>query len=439
MFDNTIYHEIIKKHKTLTLEEERDLIYENRHDESRTRELLVLHNLSAAISIGRKYSTSRMDSEDDSIQRAMIGLYKASQTFKLDSGIRFITYATWKMVQHSNYINNDNLAQTKMNKLLSSLDAPINANNSKGEGDCHLIDLVDGLIDSEYKEERKCRDISLDEGVKDIILNEIDSLMNFSDRDKNIFKDWLFHCTNGDKTIKSISEEFKMSRQRIEQIVNDIRQILKPRIKNRYSNEEDIASIVGNDYRKTEHVERPRCDEVKKEEPTRDEKISDLRQRLKEKAMLANGISLPTNCDNNESSQPFKYEKGHVRIGTAMVMQSLTRTKSKNCSFKSHWRPESLDVRLQRLFSDERNLVKESISETNNSVICKRLMSISNCKMLNDNFYVENESNYYENDGDYEKENEGIAESMSMKIEESSISNGNHSDDEFETKDVELD
>ncbi len=93
-----IYHMILgvsMPHKfppPLTAEEEKDnFILAHGGDES-ARQKLILHNLRLVSHIVRKYYSSSPESED-LISIGVIGLVKAVDTFKIESGTRFATYA----------------------------------------------------------------------------------------------------------------------------------------------------------------------------------------------------------------------------------------------------------------------------------------------------------------------------------------------------------
>lgn len=77
----------------LSKEEERELIEKYRHDRKKLNQELVLHNTRAACSIAKRYAVTTEDF-DDLIARAMCGLVVAADKFDIDSGNRFLTYAT---------------------------------------------------------------------------------------------------------------------------------------------------------------------------------------------------------------------------------------------------------------------------------------------------------------------------------------------------------
>ena len=91
-----LYADVMRSYPVLSREEERDMITRWRHDEPKLRELLVLHNLRGAISLGSAYYAHVIGSED-TIQLAVEGLIKAAEKFDLDKDVRFLSFATWVM------------------------------------------------------------------------------------------------------------------------------------------------------------------------------------------------------------------------------------------------------------------------------------------------------------------------------------------------------
>ena len=73
----------------LSAEEELSLLKEN-NDQS--RDLLIIHNLRLVVYIARKFDGSGTNIED-LISIGTIGLIKAVDTFKVENGARFATYA----------------------------------------------------------------------------------------------------------------------------------------------------------------------------------------------------------------------------------------------------------------------------------------------------------------------------------------------------------
>ena len=92
-----IYHLILgvstpnKFPKPLSASEEREAFIKAREGDEDARQKLILHNLRLVSHIVRKYYSTVPDSED-LISIGIVGLVKAVDTFKIESGTRFATY-----------------------------------------------------------------------------------------------------------------------------------------------------------------------------------------------------------------------------------------------------------------------------------------------------------------------------------------------------------
>ncbi len=76
----------------LSAEEERKAFEDMKNGDKRARERLILHNLRLVAHIVKKYYTGYKEQED-LISIGTIGLIKAIDSFRIDSGARFATYA----------------------------------------------------------------------------------------------------------------------------------------------------------------------------------------------------------------------------------------------------------------------------------------------------------------------------------------------------------
>ena len=76
----------------LTAQEEADCFRLMRQGDEKAREKLILHNLRLVAHIVKKYYTAS-DSQDDLISIGTIGLIKAIDSFSVENGTRFATYA----------------------------------------------------------------------------------------------------------------------------------------------------------------------------------------------------------------------------------------------------------------------------------------------------------------------------------------------------------
>ncbi len=88
------YFARIDKGKLLTHEEEIDLSKRAKAGDQKARQRLIEKNLRLVISVAKKYRGMGLPFED-LIQEGNIGLMKAVEKFDPDRGWRFSTYATW--------------------------------------------------------------------------------------------------------------------------------------------------------------------------------------------------------------------------------------------------------------------------------------------------------------------------------------------------------
>ncbi len=87
----------------LTPDEERQAFLEMREGDEEARQKLILHNLRLVAHIVRKYySTSK--NQEDLVSIGTIGLVKAVDSFNIDNGARFATYAA-KCIQNEILMN----------------------------------------------------------------------------------------------------------------------------------------------------------------------------------------------------------------------------------------------------------------------------------------------------------------------------------------------
>lgn len=161
------YTKIARQYPPLSIEQEKKLIAENRGDEARCRELLVYHNIAAAISVGAKYR-GRIDDRDEGVQMCVKALVESAKRFDLDSKYKFITYAM-TAIMHATSPKTEK--QGRDEALTCSGDELLNTKISSKEDDVYTIfDSVDGSVlpgfpneasdphrfDREYMENEEC-------------------------------------------------------------------------------------------------------------------------------------------------------------------------------------------------------------------------------------------------------------------------------------------
>jgi len=93
-----LYYKHVGKFDLLTKQQEYDLAAKAANGCTRSRHLMVEHNLRLALHIARQYSKTKCPMEE-LIAEANVGLCKAVEKFDHTKGFRFSTYATWWIKQ----------------------------------------------------------------------------------------------------------------------------------------------------------------------------------------------------------------------------------------------------------------------------------------------------------------------------------------------------
>lgn len=137
------YTKIVRQYPPLSIEQEKRLIAENRGDEARCRELLVYHNIAAAISVGAKYR-GRIDDRDEGVQMCVKALVESAKRFDLESKFKFITYAM-PAIMHAT--SPKTKKQGRDEALTCSGDELLKSKNSaNGEDSYTVFDSVNGSV-----------------------------------------------------------------------------------------------------------------------------------------------------------------------------------------------------------------------------------------------------------------------------------------------------
>ncbi len=374
--DAGAYNSIAERYKPLSPEEEKALIASMRHDEARLRELLVYHNVSAAFAVGRKYATSRMDSPEDGIQRAMIGLHKASQSYNLDSGVRFLTYAAWQMIASVRYMYRDELKDAKMNQRLVSLDEPISVRINALDGDeLTRLEAIRHFVspDLEVKNDgSETYEVASSGDILELVLATAETLTRFSPRRIDMFKRYVTAMMSGDSersVTGRIAAELGVSGQAIRAAVDDVKKCVKRKMAACYSQEEEVAALLVS-HRKHERdvawqspayrdvtcadekliKEAAHIEAVKNEKSIRDALKDRLKSKLYHEAFAEQKLS-----PEAAKAAERKDRHGWHRVATVNYNRFLPTQKARR-NLVTHWHPESLNRRLRELYAHERQL-----------------------------------------------------------------------------------
>ena len=168
--------------------------------DEQARNMLIEHNLRLVAHIVKKYDIKKMD-KDDLISVGTIGLIKAIDTFKLESGHKLTTYA-------ARCIENEILMALRVNQKHSqtvSLNETIQKDNDDSLSliDClasNEEDVIDTFMKKENIEKMMSRFKILDEREKDILMKRY-GLFNHEEM-----------------TQKAIAQEYNISRSYVSRI-----------------------------------------------------------------------------------------------------------------------------------------------------------------------------------------------------------------------------
>lgn len=184
----------------LTKQEEQDYLLLHSQGDSEARNVLIERNLRLVAHIVKKYDIKKMDKED-LISIGTIGLIKAIDTFKFDSGHKLTTYA-------AKCIENEILMALRMNQKHSK-NISLNETIQKDSDDSlSLIDCIssedDDVIDTFMKKE------SIEKMLSCF------SVLNKRDQEILIKRYGLFN--HEEMTQKQIAEEYNISRSYVSRI-----------------------------------------------------------------------------------------------------------------------------------------------------------------------------------------------------------------------------
>lgn len=263
------YLNIIEKNQLLTIEEERQLTSDlkshknnnNSTEYHKVKDILILKNLRLILNLAKKYAQSN-DQFSDLIQESIVGLIKSVDKFNPDLGYRFSTYTTWWIKQAIfNYLNSHDKSlqlpgsmqkllhrKKKMHEALqielkrepsldevmealdieihskqyyklvyieenclqlTSLDTPITQADSNAE--------VASILDTIQDESAVSVDMALEQHtLKEVLFNILHN--DLSTREYYIVEQRFGLNNSESKSLKAISEELKISLERVRQI-----------------------------------------------------------------------------------------------------------------------------------------------------------------------------------------------------------------------------
>jgi len=241
----------ISKIKMITVEEEVSLARKIHTGDLEARDCLVNANLRFVISVAKQYQNLGISLED-LINEGNLGLIEAAQRFDETKGFKFISYAVWWIRQSIIYAlaKQARIVRLPLNRmnLINKIKNIIAELEQKYEREPSILDisqtLEESLINVTIAIKNAGRYISLDaplvqdeeDNMYDVLLNEdastpdkellmdsfrkeIERVLNtLTLKEANIIR--LFFGLNGNLalSLREISEELNLSRERVRQI-----------------------------------------------------------------------------------------------------------------------------------------------------------------------------------------------------------------------------
>jgi RNA polymerase sigma factor (sigma-70 family) len=333
-----LYSNIAKKYPKLTRNAEQELIEKTRNDLERRRELLILHHVSLAIAVAKHYKT-RIESFDDGIQLAMIGLIKAAEAFDPSRGNRFMTYALPKMLREVRY--HSQIVDGMMDLVSMSLDNKIGYSEDEERT---LLDYVGRLKSSQcawsnYDETSSFVDNFEKKDTATYIYGILDSLKDVTDRDKDIFRLCMSSEIPTEDGMSAVSyalvaRVIGSTRFKVINIVRRIARKIRMRLLNSHDMEYEIQS---------------RIDELEMKRAKADGMV------LPEK--LATGIENEIEADEDELSELISVRDDKTR------QDKNARDRVRFLRYQATWREKLAKSRQEELENDGHE-EKSTISNT---------------------------------------------------------------------------
>lgn len=194
------YFEEIKKYRSLTRKEEKELAKKIKDGSKVALNKLVTHNLKFVVNFAKKYR-NRGVPFSDLIAEGNMGLIRAAEKFDGEKDNKFISYAVWWV----------------KNSILECINKYAVANEVKSDDyvfvNCSNVITDDNLINEEFENnlvDMQSRQSSISELMECL-----------KDRERKILT--LFYGLNGGKemTLDEVGQEMNLTMERVRQIKDD--------------------------------------------------------------------------------------------------------------------------------------------------------------------------------------------------------------------------
>jgi RNA polymerase primary sigma factor len=205
------YFDSLAHYKTLTKEEEHELLVEYRqHNNLNARNKLITCNLRYACKLANAYR-NRGVSYSELISEANDGLLEAIDKFDLKQDVKLISYSKWWIMQRMQN------AIIKKNRMPAS-ELPVDHEDQYDD------DLEDGEQAVKVKQDAYDEDkfIVDDDNLEDErnIKSFIENIMSIlSDREADIINMYYGRCGYRENTLEDIGKKYNLTKERVRQIM----------------------------------------------------------------------------------------------------------------------------------------------------------------------------------------------------------------------------
>jgi RNA polymerase primary sigma factor len=204
-----IYYNDLNKYKTLSRDDEKELILKCKSGDINARNKLIEANLKFVFDVARRY-TGRGVPISELISEGNIGLIKAYEKFDEERDVRFISYAVWWIKQAMLECINKNALRDSIEINDEEFINPVFDKVTTDEEDDSVTSYKaaysdeDDTIENEIEEEQKTCVTFL--------------LSHLTNRERHVIESYYGIKTNKELTLFEIGEEMHLSSERVRQI-----------------------------------------------------------------------------------------------------------------------------------------------------------------------------------------------------------------------------
>ena len=202
------YFDSLKRYKTLTKEEEHELVKKYRqHNDLAARNKLITANLRYACQLANNYRNHGV-SYSDLISEANNGLIESIDKFDLSQDVKLFSYSKWWMMQKMQLAIKKKLDMPESDLPMDN-EAPIEEND----------DDVAVVSNGSLQDNTFITDDEADENENDLkgFLDKVMSVL--SDREADIINMYYGRCGYKENTLEEIGKKYMLTKERVRQIM----------------------------------------------------------------------------------------------------------------------------------------------------------------------------------------------------------------------------